>query len=103
MGWTRNDVARLYRDRDGSYVFVNIVDGTNGADCYDAIGNVHSGPKPSLGSTGIQRGYLRRCKRVEWSDMPLEWQGAFMPWLKGIGGHPRDIKGLHRKKAKARI
>jgi hypothetical protein len=98
MGWPRkNEVCRLYQEKkDKSYLLVNIIDGrSNGT--YGAIGNALTGSSPSLASTGASPGYLlNKCRRVEWSELPLEWQDAFWHWLESDCQHPSDIRGFWR-------
>ncbi len=89
-GWPRKDEGlRIYRDRDGSYLLMD-PERFNGA--YDAIGNVMAGPRPSLGSCRVSSDWLASgVKRVQWSELPEEWQAAFRPWL---DAEPEDIRGF---------
>jgi len=98
MSWPRkNDTARLYRDSDGSYIFVNIIAGLSGGGQYDAIGNAMAGPTPSLASIGVSPAYLHsRCTRVEWSELPEPWRRAFSPWFRGTIVDPPAIRGFWR-------
>lgn len=97
MGWPRkNEIMRIYRERDGGYIFLNVADGPNIWGRYDAIVNVHAGPRPSLCSGGVCMDYIRQnwLKRVQWSDLPEEWQSAFRPWLHADSLAPDQIRGF---------
>jgi hypothetical protein len=62
---------------------------------YDAIANVYYGPRPSLASCSISPAYLLSggIKRVQWCEVPEEWQAAFRRWLPdGVG--PKAIRGF---------
>src|ERR1700677_890772 len=81
MGWPRkNDGSRLYQERkDKSFLLVITENGANPRGHFDAIANVHADATPSLASTSVSPLYLHdRCLRAEWSDLPDEWQRAFL-------------------------
>lgn len=91
-GWPRtNESMRLYREREGSYLIID-VDAVS-ASGYDGIANALNGPEPSLASTTIGRDYTykRGCKRVQWSELPKKWQRAFRPWL---NVKPEEVRGF---------
>lgn len=91
MGWSRkNDIARIYRERGGSHIVV-FPDQVNGRGMIDCIGNAYAAPGPSLASTSVDPGYLRRCKRVQWSDLPQDFKNAFKHWLIDP---PESIRGF---------
>ena len=97
MGFPRkDDSARLYRDRsDKSYLVVVTGGGRNVSGTYEAIANVYSGSSPRLGSAGVSPSFLRKnCKRVEWSDLPAEWQEAFRSWMRDWDEEPEQIRGF---------
>ncbi len=94
-GWPRKDeVMRLYRERDGSYMMVDVPIGRDGT--YAAIANALEGPEPSLATTGVSPSYLLQagCKRVQWSELPREWKAAFLYWLSFDKIKPRDVRGF---------
>jgi hypothetical protein len=98
MGWPRkHESCRLYQERkDKSYLLVITENGLhNGA--YEAIANVYYGPDPSLCSTSVSPLYLlNHCRRVQWSDLPDEWQRAFRVWMGEWDQFPEQIRGLWR-------
>lgn len=80
--WPRKDeVYRLYRERDGSYLIV-IVDDLSPPG-FGAIANALSGPNPSLCYTTVSRQYIFEAglKRVQFSEIPEEWQQAIRNYL----------------------
>jgi len=92
-----NDGCRLYQERkDKSFILViteNAWAASNGM--YSAITNVHEGAAPTLASTGVSPLYLHtRCRRVQWSDLPAEWQAAFRLWMQDWDQSPEQIRGL---------
>lgn len=96
MGWPRkDDTLRLYReDWDKSYILILTANGRGPGGAYDAVANVHNGPEPSLGSTVVHPIFLlKHCTRVQWDELPPEWQTALKPWF---DGRPAAIRGLWR-------
>jgi hypothetical protein len=96
-GWPRkHEGARIYRERDGSYLMLFPESGDGGRYGYDAVANALVGPGTSLGSCTVARNYTyeRGCKRVQWSELPAEWQQAFRRW---IDVAPETIHGLWLK------
>lgn len=80
--WPRaKEVARLYRERDGSYMLVYMEpaylyqDGVTRS----CLTNIYSGPNPSLNLTGVHPNFFARTsvKRVAWSELPREWKRTF--------------------------
>jgi hypothetical protein len=93
-GWPRKDEGlRIYRERDGGYLLMDPEEGVRGN--HDAVVNVYQGPQPSPASGTIARDYTYRtgCKRVQWSELPEEYQKSFMSWLPD-GEKPEDIRGF---------
>jgi hypothetical protein len=91
-GWPKKDeVMRLYKETDGSYIMLDV---PAEAGYYSAIGNVLHGPEPSLGSceVSIDYTYRERCTRVQWSELPKEWQIAFRYWLDDT--KPESVRGF---------
>ncbi len=96
MTWPcKNDTARLYRERNGSYLMVfpepRETDG-----CYDAIANMMHGDQPCLGTSSVHPAYLQGCKRVEWAELPDIWKRAFNKWFDLDKQYPETIRGLWR-------
>jgi len=94
-GWPRKDEGlRIYRERCGSYLLLD-PDSKHSSfpGAYDATGNVFPGPRPSLGSTTVRANYIFQggVKRVQWSEIPEEWQEAFRRWL---DAEPETIRGF---------
>jgi hypothetical protein len=93
-GWPRKDERlRIYRERDGGYFLLEPESCELGRG-YDAIANVYWGDRPSLCSCTISPAYLLSggIKRVQWCEVPEEWQAAFRRWLpEGVG--PEAIRG----------
>lgn len=92
--WPRkNDGIRVYRERCGAYVLVfpEQVQRSNGH--LDAVGNVHGGDHPSLASTSVSREWFLNAgvKRVQWSEIPEDWQRALSRWF---DGKPEGIRGF---------
>ncbi len=99
-GWPRaNEFARIYRERDGSHMILFVPAEGSG---HDAIANVLNGPSPSSGNCTVSRDftYNRGCKRVQWSELPPEWQRAFGSWLGDT--KPEDIRGFWLAQTKKR-
>jgi hypothetical protein len=95
MGWPRkDDEARIYREKDGGYFVVFPGNGLT-RHGWDAIANVHAGPAPTLAGTTIAPAYLARTwpKRVQWDELPAEWQRAIGQWL---DSPPESIRGFWR-------
>jgi hypothetical protein len=100
MGFPRanDDGMRLYRDKENAYLLVF----TEGKLSWqmDAIANVYPGPDPSLCSTGVGLAWFSHVwpKRVEWTDMPPEWQAAFMAYMDSDDDpfRPEEIRGFWR-------
>lgn len=106
MGWPKkNEGFRLYFERKGkTYLLVEISTqeeleeeraGGFYRDGYSGVGEVmvdNDLESPKLASTGVSTMFLRRkCRRVQWSDMPEVWQDALNKW---INGEPKDFRGL---------
>src|ERR1700688_4903305 len=92
MGWPRrNDVCRLYREKkDKSFLLV--FNPTNACGNHDAIGNAIAGADPCLASCSVSPDYLlTNCRRVQWSDLPKDWQRSFRLWLTTP---PKRLRGL---------
>lgn len=95
MGWPRkNEECRLYKERKGAYLLVFLGDKCPDGS-YEAVGEVliDNDPNvPRLASTSVSTWHLySKCKRVQWSDIPEQWQKALKEWLVG---NPKDIRGL---------
>jgi len=103
MGWPRrNEQIRLYQERkEKAFLLVLVANGVNGRGHYDAVANVFAGATPSLGSTSVAPGFLlNRCRRVQWSDMPPDWQDALRRWIADDDGPgPEGVRGLWRVSA----
>ena len=100
MGWPRkNEGYRLYLERkDKSYIMVALANGRATDGCLEAIANVHPDSHPCLMTTGVYDAYLRNaCRRVEWSELPKEWQAAFLMKLDDL---PVNIRGFWRTSPK---
>lgn len=99
MGWPKlNDQCRIYFEkRDKSYMLVLTECGKHG-DKYDVVANVQSSSNPNLCSCSCTIGYLRSyCKRVQWSDLPVEWKKAFRNIMRNNQWdvtNPKRIKGF---------
>lgn len=69
---------------------------------YDSISNVYDGATPSLvGGGGISREFIYKsgCKRVQWSELPEEWQRAFLNYMEPVFDdeewwRPEEQRGL---------
>jgi hypothetical protein len=97
MGWPRkNDGCRLYQERkDKSFVLAITENGKNAEGDFGAIANVHADAMPCLASTLVNPLYLyERCRRVQWSDLPGEWQRAFGLWMEEWDQTPEQIRGF---------
>ena len=97
MGWPRkNDSCRLYQElKDKSFLLVITENGANPRGHFDAIANVHTDATPSLASTCVSPLYLHdRCRRAQWSDLPADWQAAFLPWMEEWDQTPEQIRGF---------
>jgi hypothetical protein len=95
MSWPRkNDVGRIYRDKDRKTFFVVFVDDDRNGQ-FDALANALSYDSPSICTTGISRGYIASnfLKRVAWNDLSREWQNAFAYFLVD---DPATIRGFWR-------
>jgi len=106
MGWPRkNEGFRLYFERkDKTYLLVEIQTpeelkeeraGGYFRRGQDAIGEVmvnNDSENPKLASTTVSPTHLhKKCRRVQWTDIPEVWQDALKTW---INGHPKDFRGL---------
>lgn len=104
MGWPRkDDTARIYQERNGAYLLVLTGSGY-GYSGYDAIVNVLSytkGDYPSLGSSGVNRSFLLKCKRVEWSELPQNWKDAFLQRMREWDEKPEEVRGFWKVKRKS--
>jgi hypothetical protein len=106
MGWPKKDEGfRLYFERGAkTYLLVEIStpedlkrERENGyfRTYFDGVGEIliHNNPdRPNLAPTQVSNMHIyKKCKRVEWSDMPEVWQQALAEW---INGKPEDFRGL---------
>jgi len=101
MGWPKkNEEARLYFERKTkSYLMVflhdNDEDKRSMRGNYEAIGEllIHNNPeRPMLCSCSASPIHLyKKCRRVEWSDMPKVWQQEMKDY---INGDPEEVRGL---------
>lgn len=93
MSWPRkNEVCRLYQERKQKSFLIVFPDQTNGKGDYDAIANAYDGPNPSLCGVTVGPLYLLNCcRRVQWSDLPENWQRAFRNIIEGT---PETIRGF---------
>jgi len=105
MGWPRkNEGFRIYFERkDKTYLLVVIPTleeleeerkGGYYRKGYEGVGEVmvnNNPDNPKLCSCNPSPGYLRNCRRVQWTDMPEVWQDALKSW---INGHPKDYRGF---------
>jgi hypothetical protein len=101
MGWPRKyDQMRLYRDKQNAYVLVYVNPEARRYGPMDAVANYFDGPDPSLSYTSIDGRWFDRVwpKRVEWTDMPPEWQAAFMAYMEDdeYPFRPETIRGFWR-------
>ena len=100
MGWPRvNESCRLYRERkDKSYILVIIENGRNNNGTWECIANCYEGSTPSLCGTSTSDGHLQnKCRRVQWSDLPVEWQNAFIVYMRDWDQtKPQQIRGFWR-------
>lgn len=96
MGWPpKNDAARLYQEKKAKSFMLVITENGIHSGCYEAVANVHDGPIPTVASTGVSQGYLLNCcKRVQWSDLPVEWQRAFSQVMQDWDQTPQKIRGF---------
>lgn len=92
----KNEQMRLYKEKDGGY-FLIYTDESLKYIQYDALANVLHGPSPSLGNTLISPAYFtyNRPKRVQWDELPTEWQSAFLEWMP-LNFDPRTVRGFWR-------
>jgi hypothetical protein len=91
--WPRkNEGVRIYRERCGAY-FIIWPELRNGRGHYDAIVNVMTGSEPSLGNGSVSPEWLRDAgnTRVQWSEIPSDWQSALRYWL---DHKPESYRGL---------
>jgi hypothetical protein len=102
MGWPRkNEQARIYFEpKERAYLAIWPVETwpSRGSLFYSATANALNGSCPSLCGCNVEVGYLRRCKRVQWSDLPREWKQAFREYFSRGGEkfNPRSIRGFRR-------
>jgi hypothetical protein len=120
-----NEGMRIYRDKDRRTYFLVIEPQETFNGNWDALANVYDGPGPSLVGTMISRQYVsrHRLKRMQWDELPREWQAAFRAYmaphfdddppfepekirgfwrvgsqpLSGDNGHPSTAKAKNRK------
>lgn len=92
-GWARsNEGYRLYKETDGTYLMHDAT--RNEYYCYFAImGNLTSnGPVLTHGEISSDYTYQRRCTRVQWDEVPLEWQAKFLEHLGDV--KPETVRGF---------
>ena len=110
MGWPKkNEGFRVYLERKAkSYLLVCIptpeeererrlayLGGT-----YDGVGEVmcdNNPERPCVASCNVAPMHLyKKCRRVQWSDLPKVWQDALAEWM---NGSPEDYRGLWKVSA----
>jgi len=106
MGWPKsNEGFRLSDEREAkTYLLVEVPDKEelkrereNGyyRKYFDGVGEVRTNndpENPCLAQTQVGNMHTyKKCKRVEWSEMPEVWQKAMAEW---INGSPEDYRGL---------
>ena len=105
MGWPKkNEGFRLYFERKAkTYLLVDIPTPEEARErrlaylggTYECIGEVleHNNPEnPCLATSSVSPMHLyKKCRRVQWSDMPEVWQKALAQWM---NGEPKDYRGL---------
>ena len=105
MGWPKkNEGFRLYFERKTkTYLLVEIPTPEEARErrlaylggTYNAVGEVlvENNPEhPCLATTNVHPMHLyKKCRRVEWRDMPDIWKRMLERW---IDGEPRDYRGL---------
>jgi hypothetical protein len=92
---------RIYADKQEVGAYFLIFSDQVGIRGHEALANVYPGSEPSLVGTSIGRDYFSRTwpKRVDWSDLPEEWQEAFVEYLSRGEDTPFDpasVRGLWR-------
>jgi len=113
MGWPKkNEVFRLYFERKAkTYLLVELIPEEERTELFrsghrgeflSAAGELmtHNDPeRPVLCSCNPSSEYIyKKCKRVQWSDMPEVWQDALRMW---IPGKPEDFRGLWKTERKS--
>lgn len=72
---------KLYREPCGHYLLVFTGNGKSPSGKWDCVGSLREGRATFpviLASSQVSPEYLRnRCRRVQWDDLPLQWQEAF--------------------------
>lgn len=94
MGFPRKDDMRLYREPRGGTYLLAIMSDTSKRGHIGAVANALEGKgRPfSLCYTTVDAEFLRRSRRVEWSELPEEWQAEFRRYMDpGFDGGPPFI------------
>jgi hypothetical protein len=100
MGWPKkNEDFRLYYEA-GSKTYLLVSMGETCPDgCREAIGELlidNDPEKPNLCSTSVSSMHIyKKCKRVQWDEMPQVWQDKLGEY---INGDPKTCRGLWRIK-----
>ena len=89
----QRSVVSLYREKGEQYVLVLNANGINNGGSYDCVANVRHVDYPCLAPVCCGRDYLRTLRRIEWSELPEDWQVAFTRYL---NDPPESTVGLHR-------
>ncbi len=85
MGWPKkNEQYKLYRDKDGSYLMIQLDKETLYPDgAFSGLANLVEWSKdmksPCLCDTSISSFYISKnwLKRVQWDEMPKMWREEF--------------------------
>lgn len=100
-GWPRNpekEQLRLYADKPEGYFLVDVTEEMRNPDgCFTAICNVYESSDPCLCTSSVSPVYItqNRLKRVQWSELPKEWQEAFAGYLLS-NEKPENVPGFWR-------
>ena len=107
MGWPKkNEQYRLYKDKDGSYLLIELDPKTRYPDnSYSGLANLvewhkNKEQKPCLVHTSISPRYIAKhwLKRFQWDELPLKWQKEFRYIWFDVDPieDPHEIRGLWR-------
>jgi len=99
MSWPKkNEEYRLYLERGKKSYLLMDVDNVTPSGNHEAIGEVlieNDPNKPTLCGTQVCPTHIyRKCKRVQWDEMPEVWQKALGEYLED----PKEYRGLWRIK-----